>query len=353
MAQLAGPPGTSPLVPHNQTALTDTPPTRDEQVLKSGALSKRAAHTRTWQKRWFVLRPYGLAYYKNSDEYETRKVMSLDNISGVAVCGAGMSVSPTKSKRGRPLLTLYIRSRRLELLAESEEEAEGWAVALKRALAAHNTTQLPSPTKATDAGLYCLSETEDEAIPMAEAEKVIMQGYLTHLQHYNHHHAASTVDRSSRSTLSHLAQYVKHPMHSAHRSRSASAARHHQARRMRGRRYWCVLRSHSGLFLYADAGEYEVVDIIPLVEMLDWMDLELPEHEALRQTVTSGSHESEGECGGLFVLQLILREESRIFGAVSEQALDEWLGALQSRIEWQRSRQASVVEQETVVVTTP
>jgi hypothetical protein len=347
-------PSASPLLPKtSHTALVDHA-LKDETVLKAGSLSKRAAHTRTWQKRWFVLRPYGLAYYKDNKEYETRRVITLDSISGVStkqhIEHEGFSMSPTKSKRGKPLLTFFIRSRRLELLAETQEEAESWAAALKQAIAV-NIRQGASAGRndVPDTEDACiLSETEDEGPATStsqEPEKVVMQGYLKHLLHYDHHSAFhSPTERTGRSSLGALANMVKHPIHAAHRSRSASMG-HKQARKMRGKRYWCVLRSHSGLFLYADPQEYEVVDILPLSEMVDWTDLELPEYVELRQTLTAasqGSSESEDDKEGrLYVLQIILNEESRIFAAPSETLLDEWLGALQSRIEWQRARRSS------------
>ncbi|KAF8920358.1 hypothetical protein CPB85DRAFT_1211936 [Mucidula mucida] len=52
----------------------------DESVIKAGYLWKKGERRKTWKKRWFVLRPTQLAYYKTNAEYQLLRLLDLSDI---------------------------------------------------------------------------------------------------------------------------------------------------------------------------------------------------------------------------------------------------------------------------------
>ncbi|KAJ7096532.1 pleckstrin-like protein [Mycena belliarum] len=52
----------------------------DESVIKAGYLWKKGERRKTWKKRWFVLRPAHLAYYKTAAEYQLLRLLDLADV---------------------------------------------------------------------------------------------------------------------------------------------------------------------------------------------------------------------------------------------------------------------------------
>jgi hypothetical protein len=53
-------------------------------TVKSGFLKKKGVRSKTWRKRWFVLRPTKICYYLNDKEYELLAMIDLADIHTVA-----------------------------------------------------------------------------------------------------------------------------------------------------------------------------------------------------------------------------------------------------------------------------
>jgi len=96
----------------------------NESVLKSGYLWKKGERRKTWKKRWFVLRPAHLAYYKNSAEY---KLLRLLNLTDVHSC--------TQVVLKKHLYTFGVVTsvRTFYLQAQSPEEVQRWVTAIQDA----------------------------------------------------------------------------------------------------------------------------------------------------------------------------------------------------------------------------
>ncbi|KAG1739190.1 uncharacterized protein EDB91DRAFT_1136451 [Suillus paluster] len=86
----------------------------DEKMIKSGYLWKKGERRKTWKKRWFVLRPAHIAYYKTNAEYKLSRLLDLSdkhtNTFGV--------VSTVR--------TFYLQ-------AQSPEEVQQWVQAIQEA----------------------------------------------------------------------------------------------------------------------------------------------------------------------------------------------------------------------------
>ncbi|EGN98761.1 hypothetical protein SERLA73DRAFT_181393 [Serpula lacrymans var. lacrymans S7.3] len=96
----------------------------DESVIKAGYLWKKGERRKTWKKRWFVLRPAHLAYYKTSAEYKLLHLLDLSDIH---------SCTPVALKKHTNTFGLVSAVRTFYLQAVSAEEVQQWVQAIQEA----------------------------------------------------------------------------------------------------------------------------------------------------------------------------------------------------------------------------
>ncbi|KAJ1981883.1 hypothetical protein H4R35_000541 [Dimargaris xerosporica] len=90
------------------------------EVVYRGHLYKKQRKYKHWSKRWFVLRPKSLSYYKSSKEHGIPRLILLDNITAVRM-------PPTDSQKSkRPCFCLVGQRRKYWLCAEAKNEAYEW-----------------------------------------------------------------------------------------------------------------------------------------------------------------------------------------------------------------------------------
>lgn len=78
----------------------------------------------TWKKRWFVLRPAHLAYYKNSAEYQLLRLLNLTDVH---------SCTQVVLKKHLYTFGVVTSVRTFYLQAESPEEVQGWVESIQEA----------------------------------------------------------------------------------------------------------------------------------------------------------------------------------------------------------------------------
>ncbi|KAI6024845.1 hypothetical protein BKA83DRAFT_4471781 [Pisolithus microcarpus] len=105
----------------------------DESAIKSGYLWKKGERRKNWKKRWFVLRPAHLAYYKTSAEYKPLRLLDLSDVH---------SCTPVVLKKHT--YTFGVVS------ASSPEEVQDWVKAIQdardaRAMTSTQTTLATPP----------------------------------------------------------------------------------------------------------------------------------------------------------------------------------------------------------------
>lgn len=89
----------------------------------------------TWKRRWFVLRPAHLAYYKTSAEYQLHRLVDLQELH---------TCTPVVLKRRDNTFGVVTATRTYYLQAESQDGARAWVAAIREAKEA----QLVSTTTA-------------------------------------------------------------------------------------------------------------------------------------------------------------------------------------------------------------
>jgi hypothetical protein len=90
----------------------------------------------TWKRRWFVLRPAHLAYYKTSAEYQLHRLLDLQDVH---------TCTPVALKRREHTFGVVTATRTYYLQAESQEDSKAWVAAIREA----KETQLANTTAAT------------------------------------------------------------------------------------------------------------------------------------------------------------------------------------------------------------
>ncbi|KNZ81811.1 Pleckstrin like protein [Termitomyces sp. J132] len=126
----------------------------EEGVIKSGYLWKKGERRKTWKKRWFVLRPAHLAYYKNSAEYQLLKLLELSDIH---------SCTQVTLKRHDNTFGLVSPVRTFYLQAQTPGEVQEWVQAIEDARLALTGTStqnsastpiaIPTPTQQSASNL--------------------------------------------------------------------------------------------------------------------------------------------------------------------------------------------------------
>lgn len=93
-------------------------------VLKSGYLSKKGERRKTWKKRWFVLRPTHIAFYKTEAEYKLLRLLDLNDVH---------SCIPVQLKRHTHVFGLILPKRTYYLQAGSAQDVHNWVEAIEDA----------------------------------------------------------------------------------------------------------------------------------------------------------------------------------------------------------------------------
>lgn len=113
----------------------------DESAIKSGYLWKKGERRKNWKKRWFVLRPAHLAYYKTSAEYKPLRLLDLSDVH---------SCTPVVLKKHTYTFGVVSAIRTFYLQAQSPEEVQDWVKAIQdardaRAMTSTQTTLATPP----------------------------------------------------------------------------------------------------------------------------------------------------------------------------------------------------------------
>jgi hypothetical protein len=96
----------------------------DESVIKAGYLWKKGERRKTWKKRWFVLRPAHIAYYKSSAEYKLLRLLELSDVH---------SCTQVNLKRHENTFGLISPIRTFYLQAASPQEVQNWVTVIEDA----------------------------------------------------------------------------------------------------------------------------------------------------------------------------------------------------------------------------
>ncbi|KAI0687735.1 hypothetical protein BC835DRAFT_1224480, partial [Cytidiella melzeri] len=159
----------------------------DETVLKTGYLWKKGERRKTWKKRWFVLRPAHLAFYKTSAEYKLLRLLELSEIH---------SSTFVQLKKHENTFVLVSPTRTFYLQAGSPQDVTEWVKAITdartslQATSTQSSVTAPIPIPRTVSQRHSYQQQQQTAPPASPS--------MSHSP-YNHHLTSSESDDASSS----------------------------------------------------------------------------------------------------------------------------------------------------------
>ncbi|BFZ57760.1 hypothetical protein PYCC9005_004813 [Savitreella phatthalungensis] len=319
-----------------------------QQVLRTGWLWKKGGRTlRMWKRRWFVLRRDSLTYYQDNQEIEARKVVLVDDLSGVTY----------REISHKPTVCFYHGPKEIHLQARSADDAREWVKALKTAAYGAESMQqspvearlpppLSSPTRPNFASerrpssaVIAATRSRNHSIASATAGLPSPGGLMSSSLPEEDYMSPNDFSDNEQG-LGTSTDPVESELAPALASSSLTQAsftlgtdtdgqdkvivqgwlrRRHQRTGRWSKRVWAVVRPY-GLYLYPERDEYQALLVLSFKrEIIDVSELE-------PQTLGKGRHSQ-------FCFQVITKQHRALrFSCETESELDRWLGGLKSRI---------------------
>lgn len=313
----------------------------DETVLKTGYLWKKGERRKTWKKRWFVLRPAHLAFYKTSAEYKLLRLLDLSEIH---------SCTPVQLKKHANTFCMISPTRTFYLQAESAQEVTEWVKAITDARQALLATS--TQNSATTAPI---------PIPRSASHGHRSQAASPTMSHshspYNHHLTSSESEDNSPSKPRAYSTANAVPSGSATTTADATSPLRQPgpidplkvilsgylmkcgSRRHVWHNRWFVL-SGERLVYSRSHMDTKPHRSIPLAQILDALEYDLPagrhhpgsSHPASPPHPSSHGGEEHDGAAGKHTFKIVTTKRTLLLCAPSEEEEIKWLSAVRALI---------------------
>ncbi|KAF8969157.1 pleckstrin-like protein [Flammula alnicola] len=311
----------------------------DESVIKAGYLWKKGERRKTWKKRWFVLRPAHIAYYKSSAEYQLLRLLELSDVH---------SCTQVNLKRHDNTFGLISPVRTFYLQASTPQEVQDWVKAIEEAREAllatstqtSATTSIPIPIP--KAGARSLSQG---SAPLSSSPNQASYG-----------HAVTSSDSEDATNSTQQGYSTTSPTRAAFALSPSKASAPHKdpakvilsgylmkcgSKRRNWRKRWFVLTGEKLVYSgsHMDTKPHRQ---FPFNDILDALEYELPANMH-RQGPTTPSAASQAPYGGAspdaedvnssaHTFKIVTTKRTLLLCAPSEDDEIKWLGAIRALI---------------------
>ncbi|KAI8980069.1 hypothetical protein BD414DRAFT_109061 [Trametes punicea] len=308
----------------------------DETVIKAGYLWKKGERRKTWKKRWFVLRPAHLAFYKTSAEYKLLRLLELTDVH---------SCTPVVLKKHQNTFGIVSPTRTFYLQAELQAEVQEWVRAINDARTALLST---STRNSVSSAPIPIPNTPSTARPPVILSSSPSQSPYAHQLTSSESDDASPNTRTSIPMTSSAAPpppppeavLPSKPVVQGYLMKCGS-------RRHNWHKRWFVLsgeklfytRSHMCPAFVQDTKPHRQ---IPLSMILDALEYELPPHRhhpsvtspsAISPPIASSSSPDDGDGGhGTHTFKVVTTKRTLLLCAPSEEEEIKWLSAIRALI---------------------
>ncbi|KIY69098.1 PH domain-like protein [Cylindrobasidium torrendii FP15055 ss-10] len=301
----------------------------DETVLKSGYLSKKGERRKTWKKRWFVLRPTQLAYYKSNAEYQLLRLLDLSDIH---------ACTTVSLKKHDNTFGLVLPARTFYLQAKTEAEVKGWITAIDEARQLLNPalTSAPSPSNP----IPIPSAPQDRNYPPSATPSPPSQhGYAPTSSDSEDHDVAPrrTTSMSSQQrpvlAVSPSKSPGSIPQDPAKTVISGYLMKQSSSKRRGWRKRWFVLTG-AKLMYFASHMDAKAHRQFALAEVVDALECDLQSQRNLAHG-TSPAIPPAGEVDdphSRHAFKIVTTKKTMILCAPNEEDEIKWLGAIQALI---------------------
>ncbi|CDO71847.1 hypothetical protein BN946_scf184939.g71 [Trametes cinnabarina] len=309
----------------------------DETVIKAGYLWKKGERRKTWKKRWFVLRPAHLAFYKTSAEYKLLRLLELTDVH---------SCTPVVLKKHQNTFGIVSPVRTFYLQAETQAEMQDWVRAINEAKTQLLSTStrnsvssapIPIPnTPSTVRGPFRLSSSPSQSSP------------------YGHQLTSSESDDASPNTKGIITDDLS--------GRSPATAARRGSLALQASRLGLSHEVRITAAQLAQTMDTKPHREIPLSMILDALEYELPAHRhhptvtspsATSPPVASSSSPDDGDgAHSTHTFKVVTTKRTLLLCAPSEEEEIKWLSAIRALIA-RRSTQGVLPGDATPPVTSP
>lgn len=314
--------------------------TYDMTVLKSGYLWKKGERRKTWKKRWFVLRPAHLAFYKTNAEYKLLRLLDLSEIH---------SCTPVMLKKHANTFGLVSPTRTFYLQADSPHGVQEWTKGIneaRQALAATSTQNsgtmpIPIPTSPTQRG----------PPPIA-----ISASPSSHSPHNHNHHLTSSESEDAspsgprsfpKTAVTPQTQHfdvasptkVSGPVKDTTKVILSGYLMKCGSRRHIWHNRWFTLSGEKLMYCRSHMDQKHLRQI-PLAQILDALEYDLPAHRHNHPSTTSppvspprasSSADGSGKAGS-HAFKIVTTKRTLLLSAPSEEEEIKWLSAVRALI---------------------
>ncbi|KAI0701890.1 hypothetical protein C8T65DRAFT_741641 [Cerioporus squamosus] len=297
----------------------------DETVIKTGYLWKKGERRKTWKKRWFVLRPAHLAFYKTSAEYKLLRLLDLSDIH---------SCTQVVLKKHNNTFGLVSPTRTFYLQAETADQVRDWVAAINDARHAllststRNSVSSPIPIPTTPSTAHHaprISSSPSQSPNLHQLTSSDSDDASPNTKHQVVSPPASGAGEPSSPLKPVLSGYLM----------KCGSRRHNWHKR------WFVLSGEKLIYSrsHMDTKPHRQ---IPLSLIIDALEYDLPPHRnhpavgspspASPQAAMAAASPDDGEGAGTHTFKVVTTKRTLLLCAPSEEEEIRWLSAIRALI---------------------
>ncbi|KAF9223694.1 PH-domain-containing protein [Gyrodon lividus] len=307
----------------------------DEGVIKSGYLWKKGERRKTWKKRWFVLRPAHLAYYKTSAEYQLLRLLNLADVH---------SCTQVVLKKHSYTFGVVTSVRTFYLQAPSPEEVQQWVVAIQDA---RGTLMMTSTQNSLT--------TPPIPIPAAQTSSrraIVTPSPPSHPSHAQNITSSDSEDVSPSAQRTYSTSSQNRPVIASSPTQLQGAPRDSTAKvvlsgylmkcgskRHNWRKRWFVLYSEKLVYSgsHMDRKTHRQFSVSEILDALEF-DMHTHKHNAgvpppaLSTQPSPSSAENRKSAHGPYTFKIVTTKRTLVLCAPSEEEEIKWLSAVRALI---------------------
>ncbi|KAG2074328.1 PH-domain-containing protein, partial [Suillus decipiens] len=300
----------------------------DEKMIKSGYLWKKGERRKTWKKRWFVLRPAHLAYYKTNAEYQLLRLLDLSDVH---------SCTPVTLKKHTNTFGVVSTVRTFYLQAESPVEVQRWVQAIQDAREALMTISTQTSLVTTP-------------IPIPGAQSVPCHIIVSHsppqVSHAQNITSSDSEDASPSAQRTYSTSSQNRPAVSSSPTRTQHIPKEATkivlsgylmkcgSKRHNWRKRWFVLNGEKLVYSgsHMDTKPHRQFSFSEILDALEF-DMRSHKHNApIPPPLPSSSSTAPDESHGHFTFKIVTTKRTLLLCAPSEEEEIKWLSAIRALI---------------------
>ncbi|TRM64287.1 hypothetical protein BD626DRAFT_491338 [Schizophyllum amplum] len=296
-------------------------------ILKAGYLWKKGERRKTWKKRWFVLRPAHVAYYKSSAEYQLLRLLELGDVH---------SCTKVSLKRHENTFGLVSPVRTFYLQAATPGEVDGWVVAIesaRQALVQSGELSGPTPPMAIPG-----ATTPRPAAPVTPSPPFHQATITSSDSEDASPHRTYSMSSQTRPTLStspgKSAGVQAPPVKEAGKTLCSGYLMKCTSKRRAWRKRWFVLTAEKLIYTgsHMDAKAHRQ---FPFAEILDALEYDVPSHRHKDPSHATSPPPAEAvpeEAADAHTFKIVTTKRTLLVCAPSEEDEIKWLGAIRALV---------------------